>query len=220
MAIKSAYDRPGLSHGNAKLGSGVWVWNLTAILTCCGASAVCKELCYALDNAYRMKKVQRRLAVNYELSLTDDFVPWMIDQIRKNRVRVLRIHSSGDFYDLRYIKKWLQIVKACPDTMFYGYTRSWVVPELTDALLELGREPNVNLYWSFDKSMPQPPVGPLTCYLMIDDEDQPPCHATFAFRHAPTTTMTVAAHDTPVCRYEADPSKSVKCAQCRRCWTK
>jgi hypothetical protein len=35
----------------------------------------------------------------------------------------VRIHSSGDFYSIGYLRTWIEIAKKFPDVTFYGYTK-------------------------------------------------------------------------------------------------
>ena len=36
----------------------------------------------------------------------------------------VRIHSSGDFYSMKYLKTWVKIARNNPSIIFYGYTKS------------------------------------------------------------------------------------------------
>lgn len=37
---------------------------------------------------------------------------------------IVRIHSSGDFFNQRYFNAWLQLAKSRPDVLFYAYTKA------------------------------------------------------------------------------------------------
>jgi hypothetical protein len=39
-------------------------------------------------------------------------------------VRAVRIHESGDFYNQKYLDKWVEIAKRFPDIIFTAYTKS------------------------------------------------------------------------------------------------
>ena len=51
----------------------------------------------------------------------------------KNKIKIVRIHSSGDFYSKEYFKAWLDIVASCKDVKFFTYSKSFenvgVVPD-------------------------------------------------------------------------------------------
>ena len=38
-------------------------------------------------------------------------------------LKVVRIHSSGDFYNKAYFNAWIKVATVRPDTIFYGYTK-------------------------------------------------------------------------------------------------
>jgi hypothetical protein len=83
------------------------------------------------------------------------------------------------------------------------------------------------MWFSFDRSMEVPPhiEGIDRCYLVLDDEDEPPCKA-LVFRdwprHKSKTKRTKAAFDSPVCPYEDGIERKVKktCSKCKRCWSR
>jgi hypothetical protein len=72
------------------------------------------------------------------------------------KVKVFRIHVSGDFYSAAYTRKWIQIVKALPEVQFYAYTRSWRVETIKPALEELRTLPNMQLFASMDATIDEP----------------------------------------------------------------
>ena len=145
----------------------------------------------------------------------------MVHELRENFVRVFRPHVVGDFYNGRYIRKWINIVKRSPQVAFYTYTRTWVVPEYFDAIIELGRLPNMQMWLSFDQTMPVPPRtrGIERCYLAVDDEDQPPRKVDLVFRNSRRTVMQQAKYGSLVCLYE-DGVTETNCSKCGVCWRK
>ena len=81
--------------------------------------------CYSLKFENLYPSVLENHFINTALSMADDFVCNMIEEIKnKRRLKYFRIHADGDFYSIGYIKKWLAIMKACPDSQFYAYTKS------------------------------------------------------------------------------------------------
>jgi hypothetical protein len=65
----------------------------------------------------------------------------------------VRIHEAGDFFSIEQITMWQEIARANPDVIFWAYTRSDLVPSLTDALVGLASIDNVHLRASFDPVM-------------------------------------------------------------------
>ena len=109
----------------AKLnGVRLYEFNLPAVSTCPCADK-CKDICYADKGTYKYPNVQAKYHSNYELTKNP---PTFIEQIQKElikkRVEYVRIHSSGDFYSMKYLKTWLKIARNNPNIIFYGYTKS------------------------------------------------------------------------------------------------
>jgi hypothetical protein len=71
--------------------------------------------------------------------------------------KIIRIHVSGDFDTCEYICDWIAMATNNPEVRFFGYTRSWRVPELLYDLIRLRNLPNVQLFASMDKTMEQLP---------------------------------------------------------------
>jgi len=44
----------------------------------------------------------------------------------------IRIHDSGDFFSLEYLKGWIEIAEAFPDVLFYAYTKEVQMLESAD----------------------------------------------------------------------------------------
>jgi len=165
--------------------------------------------------------VQQALARNLKASKEKEFVPWMVHEIRENFVRVFRPHVVGDFYNERYVRKWIRIVKRSRETEFFTYTRTWAVPDYFDAIVELGRQPNMQLWLSFDRDMAVPPrlKGFRRCYLAADDEDHPPQKVDLVFRDYRRTVMKRAKYRVLVCPYDNGVTNTT-CSKCGICWRK
>lgn len=209
----------GLSPPNQKTGPLVFGWSLPARKTCPGASKLCLSLCYGRQGHFYLPDVKKSLVCNFTASQQDEFVPWMIQELRGQFVRVMRPHITGDLYDEAYTRKWIEIVKQSPQVQFYTYTRSWTVPDYYDAIVELGRLKNMEMWLSFDRDMRRP-QGFRRCYLMKDDEDQPPCKVDLVFRDKRSTIMKKAKFGSPVCRYDIGGNIKTSCSKCQLCFTR
>jgi len=209
-----------ITQGNTKLGPWIWGWSIPAFLTCPGASLICQLLCYAMRGRFKTGNVKAAHVRNLELAKSPNFVPAMNTWIQQHYVLLLRVHVAGDFFGKRYIKKWIQIVRQNPGTKFYAYTRSWAVPELLPLLVELGREPNFEMWFSWDKSMPFPPKrkGIRTCYLSQDDTDWPSRKTDLVFREESETVMKKDPKGNMICPYENGVTPTT-CSRCKLCWT-
>lgn len=70
-----------------------------------------------------MPNVRMALKRNYLQSRGSKFIAAIDEEIRIKRVKILRIHASGDFYDLAYLRKWQAIARLNPTVRFYAYTK-------------------------------------------------------------------------------------------------
>jgi len=187
-----------ISKGNTKLGllpnfnlpARSFILNGQRVVTCPGASKLCRQACYAQKGMFTMYyTIPLEYVTNYLASLRDDFVETMVKQIRiaednnieewrntygiEPKVKLFRLHTSGDFYSPEYARKWLEIAKALPDVHFYAYTKAWIrfqndedvadvemtaaeVNEINDKIMDVLKEinalPNFQILLSTDKT--------------------------------------------------------------------
>ncbi|MFC1601660.1 hypothetical protein ACFL34_04860 [Candidatus Sumerlaeota bacterium] len=162
---------------NAKLG-GVFNFSLPSHKTCPGASPWCLTHCYAR----RLEQLRPTCRRAYEANLTlaqdqQEFRRVMIGVLPRI-LECFRIHVSGDFFDAQYVRCWTEVCAAFPRTRFWAYTRSWAVPELSNALAELRDAPNVQLIASTDRDMALPSAGWRVAFVRGDPRaDGRPCSA-------------------------------------------
>jgi len=215
-----------LVKGNTKLGN-IYNWSIPAIDSCVGSTELCRNICYACRGAYRFKSVDEAHMRNWVLSRTRHFVSSMVAFIWRKQIGVVRIHAAGDFDKVSYVRRWREIIKACPDTQFYAYTRSWRKTDmtpigLTEGLRELALLPNMRLWLSCDRQTGRPPRwrrAP-TAWLMLDDNDLPPYRVELAFRDSPDSLMMSAPQVDQVCPYEMRAEKmKVSCESCKICFS-
>ena len=113
------------------------IWNLPAVKTCPFRTALCEKSCYARKAERTYKQVLPSRERNYNDSLDAEFVENMIYTIEtelnskkfNGKLAVFRIHESGDFYNLEYTRKWIEIVKHFENDnriTFLAYTKSIV----------------------------------------------------------------------------------------------
>lgn len=160
-------QQPLIEPGNKKTGlagkffRSICVWNLPPVVTCPGRSDWCMAYCYNADprsDVYPVAKWMENLRL-FEASPqeAEQFIVSVINA--QEKPAAVRIHSSGDFYSIGYINCWINIVSECPDVRFWAYTRSWTDSTLLPALESLRGLPNVQLFASWDATMPRPPDG-------------------------------------------------------------
>ena len=92
--------------------------------TVCPFAKDCVKYCYAQKGNYKYPSVIKGLNNRYELSKTTYFVPKMNATIILERPTHVRIHDSGDFYSVAYLKKWVTIANDNKEVIFYAYTKS------------------------------------------------------------------------------------------------
>lgn len=118
--IKSKYTI--FSLGNRKLPETTAIFSLPVLLTCPVTTSLCKRYCYAKIAEARYEKVRKHRKHNYLLSLQDNFISTIINEIKRLNPKAVRIHESGDFYNQEYFNKWVTIAKHFT-IPFYTYTR-------------------------------------------------------------------------------------------------
>lgn len=164
--ITADSHEPLLEYGNSKLGregrfaKTVLVWNLPAMMTCPGASTWCSTHCYNADERTEKFPLDRWRA---NLAWFNERPAGLKAVILKHIDRAgapiaFRIHSSGDFFSNEYIKFWTSLCRGCPHVQFWAYTRSWQVSKLAESLQELRELPNIEVFASWDETMPSPPT--------------------------------------------------------------
>lgn len=174
-------DAPlGLEPGNNKTGqsgtqfAAVFVWNLPAVSTCPGASAECLRYCYNADERpkFPLERWRQNLAWFRKdpATLTDVILRQISNAPSPAAVR---IHSSGDFFSRPYISFWRSIIERTDTTAFWAYTRSWLVASLWTDLESLRRLPNLQLFASWDTTMPPPPPGWRLSIVTMNPEPPP-----------------------------------------------
>jgi len=136
---KTELPRKILSNTNRKYGKDVYHFTLP-VSTCKEKTTACEKYCYGRRIWHNVKERYER---NLEYSKSWEFRGRVIDQIMNERVRWVRIHPVGDFYDHAYFRKWIEIAEECYNTRFLAYTRNTTI--------DTSRLPrNFVLYFSVD----------------------------------------------------------------------
>lgn len=110
-------------------------FNTRAILDCPFRSAGCEAVCYATKGNHQFPSVKESRSRSFEESKRDDFTKRMAYTIRyhlttkrfNGTTMIIRIHESGDFYSVQYLKKWVKIWKSmeAEPVLFVFYTKSF-----------------------------------------------------------------------------------------------
>lgn len=92
-------------------------------VTCPGAGK-CAVGCYAQMFFYTFPNVKKAQEERLALTRSRDFHKVMVNEIERRKIHRIRVHDSGDFYDLEYASKWQVIAKLSQGTLFYAYTKN------------------------------------------------------------------------------------------------
>ena len=137
--------------GNRKLPDTIGIFNLPQRSTCPGATPWCKQYCYAKKAERQYKQTRPYRELNYKLSLQDNFVDMINKELKTCGKKFIRIHESGDFYNQKYLDKWVSIVKANPNISFTFYTKSFAFLNFN----KMKRCKNVIAFASLDPTTPK-----------------------------------------------------------------
>lgn len=84
-------------------------------------------LCYASKGERYLPRTRKARWFNYMLLLslgTDtDSIADLLAKGIKRTTKIVRVHSSGDFYDKAYFKAWCKVASKYPNIQFFGYTK-------------------------------------------------------------------------------------------------
>ncbi len=111
-----------LKSGNSKLDKGVLIFDLPAVKTCPNSSD-CKDRCYGFKGEWRPCVRQWRQE-NWVLAKSGRLWPLLRAQLARTGKRIVRIHSSGDWYSQDYLDNWVGIAREFPNIRFYVYTKT------------------------------------------------------------------------------------------------
>ena len=111
--------------------------NTRAIIDCPFRSAGCEIVCYATKGNHVFPDVKASRERSYNETRRTDFADAMIYTIEtekdskrySNATMLIRIHESGDFYSVQYLKKWVKIwahFDGNNTINFIFYTKSFV----------------------------------------------------------------------------------------------
>lgn len=67
-----------------------------------------------------------------------------------SRAKVIRIHTSGDFFSEAYMRAWFIVARECPDLHFYAYTKSLKVLDRVRDLIPANMHINISMGGKFD----------------------------------------------------------------------
>ena len=146
-----------LVKGNSKIGKNVYhfstlpgteVFHLDAFNYDAKGTCFCDCVgCYGKSGNYkRYPTTYALLALRtmWAREATEKIAEIIISEIKRKKIKYVRIHATGDFFGRSYALAWLEIVKACPECIFWTYTKSYG-HGFDDVLNEINSLPNANI---------------------------------------------------------------------------
>ena len=119
-----------LVSGKLKLDKSIYTFSIPHIITCPNHSQ-CSTNCYAVKCYEAYDQAKTIWDRNYELSKdTYNFSRSITSEIKRRKIKTVRIHVSGDYYNRTYLESWRLIAYYNPKTFFYGYSRCFDIMNL------------------------------------------------------------------------------------------
>lgn len=223
----SLYNHGFIFHGNGKLldytdenghAFRYAQFNTRPVVDCPFATDGCKAVCYATKGNHMFPSVKSSRERSYIESKRADFAESVVYTLRteketaryKNATMIVRIHESGDFYSVQYLRKWVKVwAELMNDSgiVFVMYTKSFrfflMLTEEEKATvnraLESGR---ISINLSMDDTVSNEQK---TAYLAML-ATFPKCNTYYCTEHTETVE-----HDT-----ECDCADCAKCGKCNK----
>lgn len=98
--------------------------------------------CYAASLEAAFTNTRNAHWHNYDLLKNSDDMANLIRESLPKNVKVVRVHSSGDFFNRDYFQAWVEVAQKNPDVQFFGYTK--VLEYVT-----MNKPSNFSLVYSF-----------------------------------------------------------------------
>lgn len=142
------YINPLLVDGNSKIGKGVFHFstlpaNVDFTVNVNGKAMTVKGTCpcrcagcYAMSGNFRYQSVKDGLAVRTLIARDYmDYCEKAINaQIKADKVKIIRIHASGDFFSYEYALMWKRIAENNPDVLMWTYTKNKACQDVFNGL--------------------------------------------------------------------------------------
>ena len=112
-------------------GTKEWVVEFNGKTTNMQGTCVCQcDHCYGCNGRYAMPGVYnanawRTFAARYCMDWLERVITAQINWgVRGKSLAFVRVHITGDFFDMEYVDMWKRIKANCPDTKMWAYTKN------------------------------------------------------------------------------------------------
>ena len=141
-------------------------WSLPSRSTCPYATTECKKRCFAKKNeSFKNVRDSRNsnLAETYKPTFVEDMIKHLEYHLQRPKAQdkliIVRIHTSGDFYNKEYFNKWVNISNHFKDNdkiLFQAYTKSMPILRQYIEENEIGlNDINIHFVWSIWNDTPK-----------------------------------------------------------------
>lgn len=128
-----------------KFGQGFLIWSILGHITCNGKTPLCAGNCYNNSKSFTGHiAFKTDCLITSQLSIFGKIIEKMLT-LSPHKETFVRIHEDGDFYDMEYFNKWLEIAKNNKNMTFEAYTKE---PELLEKVAKINAE-NENVVLRF-----------------------------------------------------------------------
>lgn len=128
-----------------KFGQGFLIWSILGHITCNGKTPLCASYCYNNSKSFAGHIVLKTdCLITSQLSIFEKIIEKMLT-LSPHKETFVRIHEDGDFYDMVYFNKWMNIAKNNKNMTFEAYTKE---PELLEKVAKINAE-NENVVLRF-----------------------------------------------------------------------
>lgn len=90
----------------------------------CPMAGPCAAVCYARQGAYKWSPAINAREHNLKIVKQNNFAELAIEDLKRIKRNIVRVHDSGDFFNQKYLNAWFKIARALPEKQFYAYTKS------------------------------------------------------------------------------------------------
>ena len=92
----------------------------------CPKAGACATLCYARQGRYMIPNVAATREFNLAVLRKNihTFEKYAVEDLKRIKQSVIRVHDSGDFFSQAYMDAWFRIAAQFPEKKYYAYTKS------------------------------------------------------------------------------------------------
>lgn len=110
-------------------GEGFMIWTMLGFITCNGKTELCSKFCYNIGRSFNdIVKLKCDCLILTMLDCFEDVIEKILEHSPHGKTYV-RIHEDGDFYNMEYFNKWLNLAKRNKSMVFEAYTKDFEVLE-------------------------------------------------------------------------------------------